>query len=106
MQFIKTGNSQSNFNAIPRIENLTQKRGKKLTELLKLFSVEEGELQSSGSEVVRTTTRTGTGPELGQVCVTSYSSYSLQFPDRATIKTPTISIVLQCLTPLVLVATW
>ena len=101
---MKKKNTKSKLYAIPRIENLTQKRGKRLTELLKLFLVEEGELLSSGSGVV-TTARTRTGPT-GQVCLTFYSSYSSQFTDRATIQTPTMSGALQCLLSLVWATRW
>ena len=42
-----------------RVEQLTQKRGKKLSSILKLFKVEKDKLVASGTAVTRTT---------GQVC--------------------------------------
>ena len=38
---------------LPRVEKLTQKRGKKLTSILKMFRVEEDELVASGIELDR-----------------------------------------------------
>ena len=73
---------------IPRIEKLTQKRGKKLSSILKLFSVEEGQIVSSDSGVART----GTGTS-GQVCENFNQQFSfvlLHDPFRAIFMFPTM----------------
>ena len=44
---------------LPRVEKLTQKRGKKLSSILEMFRVEEDELVASGTEVTRTTGQVG-----------------------------------------------